>query len=143
MATPERRLPVCAGWMPLPNPGMLNSPLTTLIFGVIGSSGASDLLNVMPAPEPLDHQWLPLTPLPMKRTANRFGNAAPHAGSDSSHGSARATPAPRRTVLLDTPLIARPFVSFVAFVSFVPLSLRKKPHAHGSRCVREDRRRLQ
>src|SRR5436309_2250944 len=46
-------------------------------------------------------------PLPMKRTANRFGNVfdvsvvAPRAGSDSSHGNAIATPAPRRTARLD------------------------------------------
>src|SRR5437870_13783739 len=43
----------------------------------------------------------------MKRTANRRGNVfgspdvAPKTGSDSSHGSAIATPAPRRTARLE------------------------------------------
>src|SRR5467141_3674424 len=47
-------------------------------------------------------------PLPMNRTAKRLGNVLPHAGSDSSQGSATATPTPRSTVRLEIPLMHSP-----------------------------------
>ena len=55
---------------------LLNRPLMTLIFPLIGSSGASDLPSSISSPVPLAHQWGGLIPLPMKRTAKRLGNAA-------------------------------------------------------------------
>src|SRR6185295_6121984 len=104
MGTPDSRLPVCPGWMPIPTAGLLKRPLTTLIFFFSGSSGASDLLNSSSAPAPLAHQWFPLIPLPMNSTAKRLGNGGSartaatgllQAGKDSSHGSAMLTPTPR------------------------------------------------
>src|SRR5437868_9482769 len=90
--------------MPTPVAFLLKSPLTTLSFGRRASSGWSVLLNSMSAPLPLAHQWFGLMPQPMKRAANRFGQAdapladAPQTGSDSSHGNAIVTPTPRRKV---------------------------------------------
>src|SRR5262245_3220154 len=103
---PESRLPVCPGWMPMPTDIRLNRPLMTLIFFFNGSSGASVLPNFIASPLPRDHQWFPLMPFPINRTAKRFGNAdadcagPPQAGNDSSHGRHIVTPTPRRTVLL-------------------------------------------
>src|SRR5436190_2188563 len=102
--------------MPLPTAGLLNKPLMTLILVFSGSSGCRLLLNFMSAPDPFAHQWLPLMPLPMNRTAKRRGNgaamplspagaagsvAAPHTGIDSSQGNAIVTPTPRRNLRLD------------------------------------------
>src|SRR5260370_20522030 len=68
-----------------------------------GSRGARVLLSVISGPAPWASQWSSFTPLPMNRTAKRFGKAsgpveAAKAGRDSSHGKAMVTPAPRRTV---------------------------------------------
>src|SRR5690242_1001184 len=57
----------------------------------------------MSPPEPSALQWSSLIPLPRKTTANRLGKAdgdgvSAKAFRDSSHGSATAQPAPRRTV---------------------------------------------
>src|SRR5215510_11066387 len=93
--------------MPIPTDILLNRPLMTLIFFFNGSSGASVLPSFIASPFPRDHQWFPLTPLPINSTANRFGNAGadfagpPQTGNDSSHGRHIVTPAPRRTVLLE------------------------------------------
>src|SRR5689334_19469953 len=75
----------------------------TLILLFNGSSGSSVLLSFISAPEPSAPQSSSLTPLPINRTPKRFGNCAgavvsANAGRDSSHGSAIATPAPRRIV---------------------------------------------
>src|SRR5262245_12246766 len=92
--------------MPMPTDILLNRPLMTLIFFFNGASGASVLPIFIASPLPRDHQWFPLTPLPINSTANRFGNAgadcagAPQAANDSSHGRHIVTPTPRSTVLL-------------------------------------------
>src|SRR5262245_36684852 len=137
MATPESRLPVCAGWIPMPTDDGLNRPWMTLIFCFSGSSGWSERPRVIAAPLPRDHQWLPLTPLPMNSTANRFGKSragsdhAATAGNDSSHGSAIAAPAARRTV-------RREIRSLIS-----ALRLWQELQAHRRRRVGEDARRLQ
>src|SRR5881394_4221045 len=101
--------------MPTPTPGLLNRPLMTMTLRLIGSSGLSDRLNVIPASAPFAHQWLPLMPLPMNSTANRFGTgslaleAPAQAGSDSIHGNATVAPIPRRTVRLETLIYPRAF----------------------------------
>src|SRR4051812_25265923 len=91
--------------MPMPTAGLLKSPLITLIFFLTGSSGSRLLLSFISAPAPLDHQWFPLIPLPMKTTPKRLGGGAaavaPQTGSDSSHGRAIVTPAPRRKIRRD------------------------------------------
>src|SRR5712692_3854592 len=99
--------------MPMPTAGLLNRPLITVIFFFSGSSGASDLLNVISAPDPLAHQWFPLMPLPMNRTAKRLGNdgVSAHAFTDSNHGKAIVTPTPRSTVRLEI---------FIASILFTP-----------------------
>ena len=89
------------------------------ILAFSGSIGARLLPSSISAPEPLAHQWSALIPQPMNTAAKRFGKAsrggravaggatcsAPQTGTDSSHGSAIATPAPRRKVRRDaTPL---------------------------------------
>src|SRR5262245_59596123 len=82
----------------------------TLIFALSGSKGASDSLSSIPAPAPLAHQRPGLMPVPMNSTAKRWGCPAvvaaeaellPKPDSDSSHGKAMVTPAPRRKVLRD------------------------------------------
>src|SRR3954471_5476296 len=90
--------------MPMPTAGLLKSPLITLIFFLTGSSGSRLLLSFISAPAPLDHQWFPLMPLPMKTTPKRLGGGAavaPQTETDSSHGSAIVTPAPRRKTRRD------------------------------------------
>ena len=88
--------------MPWPVEFLLKSPLMTFTLCFNGSSGDRLWASVIPAPDPTAPQWFSLTPLPMNITAKRFGNAfegvAANADSDSSHGSAMVTPAPRRTV---------------------------------------------
>src|SRR5688572_10957341 len=113
--------------MPCPTAGWLNRPLMTLIFRFSGSRGARLFDSFIPSPLPLAHQWLPLMPLPMKRTAKRLGRpaavtapvaaaalvvvdvvvvaaVAPHTGIDSSHGSAMVTPTPWRKVRREIPV---------------------------------------
>src|SRR3954469_18666311 len=108
MGTPDRRLPVIAGWIPCPVAALLNRPSMTLIFALSGSSGANDSLSSIPAPVPLAHQRPGLMPVPMNNTAKRWGGPEvvaaeaeliPKPESDSSHGKAMVTPAPRRNVL--------------------------------------------
>src|SRR5579863_9792718 len=92
--------------MPTPVACLLNSPVMTLSRVLKGASGARVLLNSMSAPAPWADQFLGLIPLPMNRAAKRRGRrpdtaaagSSPQTGSDSSHGSAIATPAPRRSV---------------------------------------------
>ncbi len=94
----------------------LNSPLMTFTLCLSGSSGCRVLPSFISAPWPRAHQWLPLMPLPMNSTANRFGNVPAAVATmlpgtavcagfahaiDSSHGSAIVTPRPRRTVRLE------------------------------------------
>src|SRR4051812_44253107 len=102
--------------MPTPTAARLNRPLMTLSFVFSGSSGCSVLPSSIDAPLPLAHQCVALTPQAMNRAAKRFGNgdlfsaagelagttSAPQTGIDSSHGSAIATPAPRRRVRRET-----------------------------------------
>src|SRR5690242_12684672 len=100
----------------------------------------------MPAPRPRAHQCAPLMPLPMNSTASRFGRRraaslprAAASGSDSSHGSASATPTPRSILRLEI---------MVAFDSASARDasdsrLREKLHAHGRRSARENAGRLQ
>src|SRR5579862_63342 len=86
--------------MPWPVAALLNRPSITLILCFSGSSGDRVLLSFMSAPEPSALQLFSLMPLPMNMTPKRFGKtvgASPNTGSDSSHGRATATPAPRRT----------------------------------------------
>src|SRR4051794_8107848 len=89
--------------MPWPVDTLLKRPWITLILPFNGSSGSSVLPSFISAPEPSAVQWSSFTPLPMNRTAKRFGKLpgiveSAKAGSDSSHGNAMATPAPRRIV---------------------------------------------
>src|SRR3954470_12839999 len=108
IGTPDNMLPVIAGCIPCPVAALLNRPSMTLVFAFSGSNGASDSLNSIVAPDPLAHQRPGLMPVPMKSTAKRRGCAAvvaaeaelmPKPDSDSSHGKAMVTPAPRRKVL--------------------------------------------
>jgi hypothetical protein len=87
----------------------LNSPSTTLILCLRGSSGESDLLSFMSAPSPVELQWSSLMPHPMNMTPKRWGKGAaavaavaPKTRTDSSHGSAMTTPAPRNTARRET-----------------------------------------
>src|SRR3569832_2187263 len=85
-----------------------NTPWTTLILFLIGERTSSVFESFMSAPEPSDDQCSSFTPIPMKRTAKRFGYAdgafvSANAISDSSHGSPMATPAPRRMVRRESP----------------------------------------
>src|SRR5688572_18779362 len=106
IGAPESKLPVCAGWIPCPVECLLNSPLMTVTFFLIGSSGDKLRLSFMSSPDPVAPQWFSLTPLPMKSTAKRLGKGelgvAAKADMDSSHGRAMVTPAPRRTVRRDS-----------------------------------------
>src|SRR5882724_1025676 len=95
---------------------------------LIGASGAAAGPSSMLAPLPLAHQCVGATPLEKYRVAKRsgglFGSAAAavlescalRSGSDSSQGSARATPAPRRKCRLVLGsiffIIALPYRSF-------------------------------
>ena len=89
----------------------------TFTFFLMGSSGDKLRLSFISSPDPVEPQWFSLTPLPMKSTANRFGNGEEdvwaNADIDSSHGSAMVTPAPRRTVRRDS-FISIPFLLRVA-----------------------------
>src|SRR5260370_42324408 len=76
----------------------MKRPSITLIFFLSGASGSSDLLSSIDSPAPLANHWSSLTPLPMNRTAKRFGGVAA-ALRDSSQGSATATPGARRAGL--------------------------------------------
>src|SRR6516162_4304133 len=109
-AAPDRMLPVCPGWIPTPVACLLNSPETTFNRGRKGDRGSRLLLSSMSAPDPLAHQCLGLTPLPMNRAANRCGGAEldgddslPPSGSDSSQGRPIVKPMPlsrvRRLIL--------------------------------------------
>src|SRR5271163_418145 len=109
-AAPERILPVCPGWIPTPLARLLKRPETTLILVFSGAKGSRHKPSSILSPDPLAHQLVGLTPHPMKSAANRLGQAAgkspaiavaPHTGTDSSHGSAIVTPAPRRNVRRD------------------------------------------
>src|SRR5256885_1604967 len=91
--------------MPTPVAFLLKSPVRTFIFVLSGAIGSRDLLSSMSAPDPRAHQWSGLMPHAINRVANRFGKAAaapaaagesPQTGTDSSHGKAIATPAPRK-----------------------------------------------
>src|ERR1700689_5526990 len=89
--------------MPIPVAALLKSPSITMIFCLTGSSPDKVLLSFIPAPEPSALQWSSLIPLPMNRTAKRFGKAAgggvsAKAVKEGSLGNAMETPAPRRTV---------------------------------------------
>src|SRR5207248_4183811 len=106
-AAPERILPVCPGWMPTPVAFLLNRPVMKFILVLSGAIGSRLLPSSMSAPEPRAHQWSELMPQAMNSAANRLGAAAgaspsivgaPQTGSDSSHGRAIVTPAPRRNV---------------------------------------------
>ena len=92
----------------------------------------------MLAPAPLAHQLGWLTPQPMKSAANRLGNGAgsppvaamaPQTGTDSSHGKAIVTPAPRKNVRRDAWWIPARVISgsmalMVSQSSALPLSTR-------------------
>src|SRR3954470_19765094 len=102
---PERMFPVMPGWIPTPVDGLLKRPLMTLSFVLNGSRGWRLWLSSIAAPSPRADQWSGLTPHPMNCTTKRCGNAggalgsagvAPQTGTDSSHGRAMQTPAPRR-----------------------------------------------
>src|SRR5262245_44882103 len=102
-AAPERMLPVCPGWMPTPVAALLNKPETTFSRGRREARGSRLLLSSMSAPDPLAHQCLGLTPLPMNRAAKRRGCAdadgdegasLPQPDIDSSQGRAIVTPMP-------------------------------------------------
>src|SRR5579871_1672644 len=104
-------LPVMPGWIPTPVEGLLKSPLMTLRRVLSGSSGCRLLLSSMLAPSPFAHQLLGLMPVPINWTTKRLGGAlgacgasaaAPQTGTDSSHGSAMTTPAPRRNIRRET-----------------------------------------
>src|SRR5947209_3654241 len=91
--------------MPTPVEGLLNSPLITFSFVLNGASGSRLWLSSIAAPSPLADHFSGFTPQPMNCTTNRFGTAdgpfasevsAPQTGTDSSQGSAMATPAPFR-----------------------------------------------
>src|SRR5262245_55438328 len=93
--------------MPTPVACLLKSPLMTLSLFLNGAMGSRVWLNSISDPAPFAHQRLGLIPFPIKRAAKRLGKASgappatgpsPHTGIDSSHGSAMATPTPRRTV---------------------------------------------
>src|SRR5215208_690072 len=106
--------------MPWPVECLLKRPLMTLTFFFNGSSGDRLRPSVISSPEPVAPQWFSLTPLPMNRTANRFGKGeldgvAANADSESSHGSAMVTPAPRRTVRRDN-FISLPLSGCGAFL---------------------------
>src|SRR5947209_2729458 len=96
--------------MPTPVAWWLKRPSTTLIFDLRGASGSRHLPSSIAPPEPFAHQWGGLTPQPMYRAANRFGQgsgtspatvAEPQTGTDSSQGRAMVTPTPRRNVRRD------------------------------------------
>src|SRR5262245_207599 len=106
-AAPDRMLPVCPGWMPTPVACLLNSPETTLSRGRREANGSRLLLSSMSAPDPLADQFFGLIPLPMKRAANRGGDAAgegrdtpslPQPERDSNQGRPIVTPTPVRKV---------------------------------------------
>src|SRR5687768_3239826 len=93
--------------MPTPVAALLNRPVITLSLVLSGANGSSVLPSSIASPEPLAHQWLALMPQAMNSAAKRLGHglalpsivaSAPQTGIDSSQGSARATPAPRRMV---------------------------------------------
>src|SRR5215471_18216942 len=101
MCSPDRRLPVWAGWMPWLVSAFTNSPSITLTFCLKGSSGDSVLESFMSAPLPSALQWFSLTPQPRNITAKRLGKSAAvgvsaKALTDSSHGRAMEQPAPFR-----------------------------------------------
>src|ERR1041384_3895284 len=124
--------------MPIPTAGLLKRPLMTMTLRLIGASGLSDRLNVIPASAPFAHQWLPLMPLPMNSTANRFGSgslaleAPATAGSDSIHGNATVAPQPQRTQRTQRTQ-RKPdcsLVSSVSLVSFVVNRRSNQPFFH-------------
>src|SRR5271166_6444407 len=93
--------------MPTPVACLLNKPEMTFSRGRSEDKGWRLLLNSMSEPEPLADQFLGLMPLPMNKTANRWGGAEPaardarslpHIGMDSSQGRAIVTPRPRSRV---------------------------------------------
>src|SRR4051812_40499530 len=97
--------------MPCPVADFIKRPLMTFILVLNGARGESVLLSCMLAPPPDADHSLGLMPQPMNITAKRRGNvasappvrtgagdSAPHAGSDSSQGSAIVTPTPRRNM---------------------------------------------
>src|SRR5436190_14911372 len=93
--------------MPTPVAFLLNSPVMKFTFFLNGAIGSRLLPNSMSAPEPFAHQCFELMPFPMNSAAKRFGKgpgvpsfnaSVPQTGIDSSHGSAIATPTPRRNL---------------------------------------------
>src|SRR5438552_3358486 len=115
--------------MPTPVACLLKSPVMKFIFVFNGSIDCRLLPNSISAPEPLAHQCCELIPLPMNNAAKRFGNGldaasragpAPQTGIDSSHGSAIATPTPRRNVRREARLqVAIMALLFKACISFI------------------------
>src|ERR1035438_9780519 len=61
--------------MPRPTEALLKRPSITMILRLSGSITDSVLPSFIASPEPSALQWSSLMPLPMKRTANRFGKA--------------------------------------------------------------------
>ena len=109
MGTPESRLPVCAGMDALARGRLVEEAVDDVdlvLERLERLQGFAELHLGARALAPTSGRSL--MPLPMNRTAKRFGNAGaaswlrgggtPQAGSDSSHGRAIVTPTPRRKV---------------------------------------------